>query len=216
VNWTSLLGRYTQLLSLNRRLFLERFKIDAPLIFIGLVYVFVGRTRIELTVGKGVFLLIGFVFAAVMESQIIQRNTARLSFYLKLPIHKKMTLALFYTSIILPNLIIFSLLYLLLRAITPAADAPWLSTLMVQRYFQVIFAFLFIKSLTINIMIAMNIHLALIAGYFLLLGFILLALSILRELVMPLVIINSTAFVFLFLLSTYLVSFIAVKKIGLR
>lgn len=216
MNTTSLLGRYTQLFSLNRRLFLERFKIDAPLTIVGLVYVFVGRTQVELTVAKGVFLLIGFVFAAIMESRIIQRNTASLSFYLKMPIHKKMTLALFYVSIILPNLIIFTLLYLVLQAVIPAADSPWYASIMVHRYFQVIFAFLFIKSLTINIMIAMNIHLALIAGYFLFLGGILLALSIFRELVMPLVMIDAFAFATLFLLATYLLSFITVRRIGLR
>ena len=208
--------KYLRLFALNRRLFLERFKIDAPLIGIGLVYVFVGRTEIEMTVGKGVFLLIGFVFAAVMESQIIQRHTASLSFYLKLPIQKKMTLALFYTFVILPNLILFTLFYLLLRTLISDADSTWPLSLMTQRYCQVLFALLFIKSLTINIMIAMNIHLALIAAYFILMSGILLAISILRELVMPLFLINSSAFAILFLGATYLVSFIAVKRIGLR
>ena len=216
MNSKSLREGYTQLFSLNGRLFLERFKIDTPLVIIGLVYVFVGRTEVAFDIAEGVFLLIGFVFTAVMESQIIRRNTASLTFYLKLPIHKKMTLALFYMSIIIPSLIIFSILYLLLKAVIPAADSAWGSLVITQRYFHIIFALLFIKSLTINIMIAMHIHPALVAGYFLLLGGIILVISIFRELVMPLFIIDSNGFAFLFLVATYLVSFISVKKIGLR
>lgn len=212
---TSYYGKYSRLFLLNRRLFAERFKLDAPLILIGLFYVFAGRSQLDLTVGKGVFLLIGFVFAAVMESQIIKRNTAGLSFYLKLPVNRKITLALFYISIILPTLGVFTILFFLLRAVVPTADLAWQSSLLIQRYLQVIFAFLFIKSLTVNIMIAMSIHLALIAGYFGLLGGVLFVLSIFRELTTPLFVMSVSTFAFLFLLSTYLISFIAVKRIGL-
>jgi hypothetical protein len=212
----SLFGRYTRLLTLNSRLSAERFKLDTPLILLGLLYVFVAQSQLEFTVAKGVFLLVGFVFIAIIESQIIKRNTASLSFFLKLPIHKKMTLALFYVSILLPNIVVFTILYFLLWAILPVFHATGEPSFTAQRYFQVIFAFLFIKSLTINIMIAMNIHVALIAGYFGLLGGMLLVLSILRELVMPLFVMNTFTFALLFLLSTYMTSFVLIKRIGLR
>ena len=216
MNVNSILGRYTQLFSLNSRLFAERFKLDAPLIIIGLLYVFIAQSQLDFTVGKGVFLLVGFVFIAIIESQLIKRNTASLSFFLKMPIHRKMTLALFYISILLPNILAFTALYFLLYAVLPTFQMSWEPTFFVQRYFHVIFAFLFIKSLTINIMIAMNIHLALIAGYFGLLAAMLLILSILRELVMPLFAMNTFTFALLFLFSTYVTSFVLVKRIGLR
>ena len=216
MNESSLFRRYGQLFSLNSRLFVERFKLDAPLIILGLLYVFVAQSQLDFTVGKGVFLLVGFVFIAIIESQIIKRNTASLSFFLKLPIHKKVTLALFYISILLPNLLVFTVLCFFLWIVLPTFQMSWDPSFIVQRFFLVIFAFLFIKSLTINIMIAMNIHLALIAGYFGLLAGVILILSILRELIMPLFVINTFTFALLFLLSTYLTSFVLVKRIGLR
>jgi len=210
------IGIYGNLLALNARLFIERFKVDVPLMLMGLFYIFVGQSRIDLTVGKGVLLLTGFIFAAVMESQIIRQNTASLSFYLKLPIDRKMTLALLYAVAILPGLLIFSALFLICCAMLPGADQTWTASIVQQRYFQVLFAMLFIKSLTINIMIAMSIHLALVAGYIGLLGFLLFVLSVLREIIAPVWAMGSFSFVFLFLVLTYLVSFIAVKRIGLR
>ncbi|UCE18810.1 MAG: hypothetical protein JSV84_00195 [Gemmatimonadota bacterium] len=216
MNVNSIYGRYAQLFSLNSKLFLERFKLDTPLIIIGLAYVFGTQSQLDFTVGKGVFLLVGFVFIAIIESQIIKRNTANLSFFLKLPIHKKMTLALFYISVLVPNLLVFTGLYFLLWTLHPVFHMSGEMSLTAQRYFQVIFAFLFIKSLTINTMIAMNIHLALIAGYFGYLAGALLILSILRELVTPIFTMNTFTFALLFLLSTYLSSFVLVKRIGLR
>jgi len=213
----SLIGIYGNLLALNSRLFIERFKVDIPLMLMGLFYIFVGESGIEMTVGKGVLLLTGFIFAAVMESQIIRRNTASLSFYLKLPIGRKMTLALLYAAAIVPGLFVFSALFLVCCAILlSGADQAGAASIVRQRYCQVLFAMLFIKSLTINIMIAMSIHPALVAGYLGLLAFLLFILSVLRELIAPIYAMGDFSFVFLFLVLTYLVSFIAVKRIGLR
>ncbi|MFQ6091291.1 MAG: hypothetical protein ACE5OR_01185 [bacterium] len=44
---TSYYGKYSRLFLLNRRLFAERFKLDAPLILIGLFYVFANWFRLR-------------------------------------------------------------------------------------------------------------------------------------------------------------------------
>ena len=209
------LGRYSRLLILNVRLFLQSFKLDAGMILVGLVYVFGGRAEFNLTVSKGLFLLVGFLFTALMESQIIKGNAANLVFYLRLPINRKRALALFYAALILPLLAAFTVVFLLFRIIFPSMNLPLESSILTQRYFQVIFAFLFIKSFTINSMIAMSIHFGLIAVYFIVLGGVLFVISILQEFLMPLFVITNFTFVWLFVLSTYLISFIAVKKIRL-
>lgn len=209
------LSRYSRLLILNAKLFLESFKLDAGMILVGLLYVFGGRAEFNLTVSKGLFLLVGFLFAALMESQIIKSNAANLVFYLRLPINRQRGLALFYAALILPILAAFTAIYLLFRVIFPSMSLPLESSILTQRYFQVIFAFLFIKSFTINSMIAMSIHFVLIAVYFIVLGGALFVISILQELLMPLFVITNFTFVLLFVLSTYLISFIAVKKIRL-
>ena len=64
-------------------------------------------------------------------------------------------------------------------------------------------------------MIAMSIHFALIAAYFLTLFMVLICLSILQELISPLFVMDNSLFALLFLLSTYLISFLAIKKIRL-
>ena len=208
-------GNYSRLLRLNIRLLLEMLKLDAALILIGLVYVFGCRAELDLTVSKGIFLLVGFLFVAIMGSRVITQNTATLAFYLRLPIRRNLTLTACYVVLNFPVLVAFTILFILFYSVIPSHDFISQSSV-IQRYFQVIFAFLFIKSLTINIMIAMNIHLALIAGYFGLLGGVLFLLSVLRELIMPVFVMDSFTLALLFLLSTYLTSFIAIKKIGLR
>jgi len=212
---SSRLGSYAQLLMLNGRLFLERLKLDAAILLFGLVYTFGGQNELDLTVGKGVFLLVGFLLTAVMESHVIKTNTAQLSFYLRLPIHRRMTLAAFLLVFILPSIVIYTVLLLLFRFILLSADMPIEPSLLTRRYFEVVFAILFMKSLTINIMIAMSIHYALIGGYFLFLSAVLLVLSILRELVTPLFAMTNFTVALLFLLSTYVIGFVAVKRIGL-
>ncbi len=209
------LGRYSRLLILNAKLFLQSFKLDAGMILVGLLYVFGGRSEFNLTVSKGLFLLVGFLFAALIESQIIKGNAANLVFYLRLPINRKTALALFYLALTLPILAAFTAIFLLLRVIYLSVNLPLESSILTLRYFQVIFAILFIKSLTINSMIAMSIHFGLIASYFIVLGGVLFVISILQEFLMPLFVITNFTFVLLFVLSTYLISFIAVKKIRL-
>jgi len=212
---TSRFSRYSRLLNLNARLFLESFKLDAAMILVGLLYVFGGRSELNLTVSKGVFLLVGFLFTALMESQIIKRNTANLPFYLRLPMKRKTALALFYLALTLPIFVTFTTIFLLFRFISHSMNLPLESSMLTQRYYQVIFAIFFIKSLTINSMIAMSIHFALLPGYFIVLGGVLFVISILQEFLMPLFVITKFTFMLLFLLSTYLISFMAVKKIGL-
>jgi len=210
-------GRYSRLLILNAKLFLQSFKLDAGMIFVGLLYVFGGRSELNLTVSnKGLFLLVGFLFAALMEAQIINANAAKLVFYLRLPINRKRGLALFYLVFALPILVAFTVIFLLLRWLLGhhlglSLEFPILT----QRYFQAVFAFLFIKSLTINSMIAMSIHFGLIAAYFILLAGIIFLLSILQELLTPLFLMGNFTLGFLFLLSTYLVSFIGVQRVRL-
>jgi len=211
------LGRYSRLLILNAKLFLQSFKLDAGMIFVGLVYVFGGRSELNLTVSnKGLFLLVGFLFAALMEAQLIKANAANLVFYLKLPINREGGLALFYLAFALPILVAFTVIFLLLRWLLGhhlgfSLEFPIFS----QRYLQALFALLFIKSLAINCMIAMSIHFGLIAVYFIGLVGIIFGLSILQELLMPLLPMSNFSLGFLFLLATYLISFVAVRMIRL-
>lgn len=206
---------YFRLLALNTRLFREGFKLDSALVLIGLLYVFGGRSKLDLTISTGIFLLAGCLSAALMEIQIIKNNAANFVFYMRLPINQRTGLALFYLALALPVVMAFAVLFLLLRTMILSASLPLESSLLNRRLFQAIFAILFMKSLSINSMIAMSIHIALIAVYFIVLSGVLLALLILQELIMPLFIVTDFTFALLFLLSTYLISFIAVKKIGL-
>ena len=208
-------GRYSRLLILNAKLFLQSFKLDAGVVLVGLIYVFGGESGLNLKGDKPIFLLVGFLFAALMESQIIKRNTANLIFYLRLPINQRVGLAFFYLLSTLPLLGAFTALSLLFRAICLSLNWPIDISALTHRYFQATFAFLFIKSLTINCMIAMSIHFALIAAYFLTLFMVLICLSILQELISPLFVMDNSLFALLFLLSTYLISFLAIKKIRL-
>jgi len=200
-----------RLLALNAKLFREIYKLDIAVFLVGLLYVFGGQSQLKLTVGKGIFLLAVLLFIALMASQIIKNNAANLIFYLRLPIGKIASLALFYVALVLPILAIFTAIFLLTRTLCFPREAAMLT----QRFFQVTIAILFLKSMTINSMIAMSIHFALIAGYFVFLGAVLVFLSIMKELLVPLLIMSDGVFALLFLLSTYLISFIAVKKIGL-
>lgn len=209
-------GKYFRLLILHSRLFLKSYKFDGGMILVGLVYVFGGRSELNLTASnKGLFLLVGFLFAALMEAQIIKANAAHLVFYLRLPINRKGGLALFYLAFTLPILFAFTTVFLLSRVVCSFGNSPLESSILTQRYFQTIFGFLFVKSLTINIMIAVSIHFGLIAVYFIILVGVIFLLSILQELLTPLFIMSNLTLGWLFILTTYLISFIAVKRMRL-
>ncbi len=209
------LGKYPRFLTLHTRLFLQDFKLDGGMILVGLVYVFGARSEFNLTVSKGLFLLVGFLFAALMETQIIKANAAQLPFYLRLPIDRKRGLALFYLGLTFPLLVAFTGIFLLLRLLYLHLGLSLGSSILTQHFFQAIFAFLFIKSLTVNCMIAMSIHFGLIAVYFVSLIGVIFLLSILQELFTSLFVMSNLTLGLLFTLATYLISFIAVRRVRL-
>ena len=208
-------SRYASLLALHRRPLLDGFRIDGAVLAAGLFYVYSAREPFELTARHGVFLLAGFLFASLIHARILRRGAASLDFYRRLPLDSRPVLALYYLLTILPAWAAFTLLFLLTGPVLEAAGFGWADPFPVARFSQVLFALFFIRTLTVNLMVAIRVHTALIGLYFVFLLFTLIYLLWLREVLEPLFLLGPTAMGAVFLLSTCGISFFALRRIGL-
>jgi hypothetical protein len=196
-------------------MFWESLALDGAVVLVGLCYIFGGRSALHMTISKGILVLSVSLWVALMASQVIRRNSAPLVCYLRWPLDRRVALAIFYLVFVLPPLIIFALTFWLGTSVVMRANQVWNETLLMQRFLQAALAIGFIKSLTVNLMMAISIHCALIALYFVVLGGILLALLILQEVVAPVLILDAAAVSALFLMASYAISFAAIGKLRL-
>ena len=207
--------RYGSLLALHRKPLLEGFRVDGAVLAASIFYVYSAREPFELTVRHGVFLLAGFLFASLIHARILRRGAASLDFYRRLPLDSRPVLALYYLFSILPAWAAFTLLYLLTGLVLEATGSGGADPFPAARFGQVLFALFFIRTLTVNLMVAIRVHAALIGLYFVFLLFTLIYLLWLREALEPFFLLGPVAMGAVFLLSTCGISFFALRRIGL-
>lgn len=207
-------GPYGRLLRLHRHTLVRGFRLDGIVLAAALVYVFGARTSLDLTVSRGVFLLAGLTFAALLHGEIWKRSGAPLSFYLRLPLRRGPALLLFYGATTLPTLLLLAAAFLILRGVLPETHRPPPPVLR-ERFLQALFGILFLRSLTVNLMAAVRIHAALVAAYYVVLVGILVYLLWLREALLPAVEVTPAHLGGLFLVATYALSLFAVRRAGI-
>lgn len=205
---------YASLARLHRRSLAQGFALDGVLLAVALVYVFGARASLDLSVSRGVFLLAGFTFAALLHGQILRRGAAAITFYLRLPARRLPALSWFYAVTAIPPLAALLVLAAFLFALLPGAWTP-AAELVRERVLQAAFGLLFVRSLTVNLLAALRVHAALVAGYYVALVGCLVYLSWLREALLPVVRLGPAAFGLLFLAFTFGVSLLAVRRVGL-
>ncbi|MBN1824894.1 MAG: hypothetical protein JW958_01425 [Candidatus Eisenbacteria bacterium] len=161
-------GAYRRLFRLHARTFAAVHRLNALNVAIALLYLFGAPGGVRLTVSRGVYLFLLFLVAAVAQTQTLRRNAGSLSFYLRLPIRDRTALLLYYAAVALPAAAALALAAFLLRAAGAGGD-PGFGT----RFGHALFAVLAVPSLAVNLRIALRTHPLLPAGYFVLLGFLL-------------------------------------------
>ncbi|MBN1755589.1 hypothetical protein JW877_05165 [bacterium] len=203
---------YWRLAQLNRRMFVESLKIDLALILLGLFYVYTGM-QLQLSPSSGLLLLLGMLLTAQMSAQLLKNNSAGLSFYYKLPLSRRTMLAGLYIFLTLPSLLIFIALSGCIYSASFFSGLHPHFPELTRRGLQVIFMLLFFKTLTVNSMMAKKLHFAAIFGYFLIMSGIAVILMILKEILSYFIAIPNPIYVLIFLLLTFIISFIALSWI---
>lgn len=197
-----------KMVGINRKLFEQCFRIDLAIVLIGTLYIFGGGSGVRLSMSRAVILIVLFLFFAVVETQVIRRNSPGLSFFLRLPFARKRTLALFYLPFVLPAVLALFLLFGAARLALPLLGVPVDPSVAAGRLSEVLFSLLFIKSFTVNNMILISIQYMLVAVHLLVLGLFLLALLIVKDYLSDYYVMSGAVFVALFLVTTYAFSFV--------
>jgi len=212
----SRIGReYGALLAMHRRAFFGSAGLDAVLVAIGLLFVLGGTAPFRPDVGRFFYLLTGFLFASLMEAGIRRRNAGAFSFYHRLPLDSRLALGTYYAAAVLPAAALLIVGSAILGAALPALGRTVDGALVLDRLGQALFGLFFIRSLTVNIMVALRIHAAAVAGYFLVLTALLIFFLWLQETLIPLVPFPMGAVALLLLASTYGISFLGIRRLGL-
>ncbi len=197
-----------KMVQINRKLFEEVFRVDLAIVLIGTLYIYGGGSGVTLSMSRIVILLILFLFFAVVEAQVIRRDSPGLTFALRLPFERKKTLALFYLPFVLPAVATLLLLFGAGRVVSLLVGLPVDPAVSAGRFSEVLFSLLFIKSLTVNNMILVSIQYMLVAVHLLVLALFLLALLIVRDYLSDFYQMSTSVFVALFLATTYAFSFV--------
>jgi len=192
----------------------ELFRFEAVLLLVALLYIFGSAGHSSLSVQRGVLVLMGLSFAAMIETRIVFRNAASLSFYLRLPVARLGLLFLFTVVTTLPFLAALSLLVPLGKgiAVSLGGAAP---AALEARLSEVLFAYLFFRSLAVHVMIALGTSFLLIGAYLVGLSGVIVLLLWLQEVAMAFVVLTPTAMAALFLAATFAISCVSVRWLHL-
>lgn len=202
-----------QMVNINRKLFEKCFRVDLAIVAIGTLYICGGGSGVRLGVSRAVILVFLFLFFAVVETQVIRRNSPGLTFFLQLPFERKRTLALFYLPFTLPAVAALIVAATIGRVVAPLLGVPVDPDVAAGRFAEVLFSLLFIKSFTVNNMILVSIQYMLVAVHMLVLGLFLLALLIVKDYLSDVYVMSGSLFVALFLATTYAFSFVLEKGV---